>query len=142
MHGQARTLTVLCYRSSSHHGALEVLFESSHGLPPSTSDPNHEYKYTSLISVNRTHHLLARTEQKLLLQLQQIELVLRTASLEVDLCQQLAYTRDNLRYLLFISAVVWCLLKHRLKERWRRVVGFIKSAFSSNLRESGLRSAS
>ena len=67
--------------------------------------------------MNRTHHLLTRTEQQLLLQSQQIEIVLRTTSLDVELSQELAYKRDDFRYLLFISAVFRCLPEHRLKEQ-------------------------
>ena len=83
-----------------------------------------------LIFVNRTHHLFTRTEQKFLLELQQIEHVLRTASLEVDLSQELAYEHNDIRYLLFISGLFWCLLEHGLREqrvaRASRVVGFVR----------------
>ena len=67
--------------------------------------------------MKRTYHLFTRTEQKLLLQLQQIEPILRTARLEVDLSQELAYKCDDLRYLLLISGLVWCLLEHSFEEQ-------------------------
>ena len=51
----------------------------------------------TLWSVYSTHHLFTRPEQKLLLQLQQVEPVLRTARLGIDLGKEPAYKRDDLR---------------------------------------------
>ena len=65
--------------------------------------------------MKRTHYLFTQAEQKLLLELQQIEPVLRKASLEVDLSQELAYKCDDLRYLRLISGFFWCLLEHSLR---------------------------
>ena len=65
------------------------------------------------------------------------------ACLDVDLSKELAYKRDDLRYLLFISGLFWRLLEHGLKEqRVARESGsrFHQISVSSNLRESGLRS--
>src|SRR6266702_2860576 len=120
MHGQARKPGVLHCRFANRRDASGGPCISSHGLLPSTSDPNREGKSTPrkrLLFIYSTHHLLTRTEQELLLQLQQVEPVLRTARLEIDLGKKLAYKRDNLWYVLFVGALFGCLFQHGLKEQ-------------------------
>ena len=49
--------------------------------------------------------------------MQQIEPVLRTARLEIDLAEKLAYKRDDLWEVLFIGGIFGRLLQHGLKEQ-------------------------
>jgi hypothetical protein len=65
--------------------------------------------------------LLTRTEQELLFQLQQVEPVLRSACLKIDVGKKLADERHDPGYILFVRAPFRRLFQHGLKEQ--RVAG-------------------
>jgi hypothetical protein len=65
--------------------------------------------------------LLTRAEQELLFQLQQVEPVLRSARLKIDLGKKLADEGDHLGYVLLVCGPFRRMLQHSLKEQ--RVTG-------------------
>jgi hypothetical protein len=62
MHGQARILIALRYRSASRHGASEGLCKPSHGLLPSALDPTRADKYTEDVDIREMYAPPARQD--------------------------------------------------------------------------------
>lgn len=65
-----------------------------------------------------TYHLLSRTEHKLLVELEEIESVLRLTSLGIDGLQELADNLDDFGQRGLIWVVLRRMLQHGLQEQW------------------------
>lgn len=64
------------------------------------------------MKVDHTHHLFTWFEHELLIQLQEIETILRATSLNVDFAQKLTNDNDYLRQDLFVRIIVRRLFQH------------------------------
>ena len=65
-----------------------------------------------------TNHFLSRLEYQLLIQLQQIESILRLARLGIDLGQELANHDYHLRQSLLVWAIVWRMFEDSFEQQW------------------------
>jgi len=75
-------------------------------------------KIRSQMQKKNTNHFFSRLEYQLLIQLQQIEPILRLPRLGIDLGQELAHHNHHLRQSLLVWAIVRCMFKDGFEEQW------------------------